>query len=195
MKPRLPRFQKHGLPVRKSPEAQRAKGPSTPSSMRGDPPAQKAGGEARTKACRRGVQRGALSPLPTTRTFTEAPHDHQVDDWACGEVKGLQRRAVPLRTSKGSTSSRRTRGSCLGIKQEGAGGSSSLRCDFVKLLGRLLLPPRGKACGKAFRRKRRHNRPVRSTLIPKQLPLAVRLGARQGSRGKESHRGARIARR
>ena len=102
----------------KSPEAQRAKGPSTPSSMRGDPPAQKAGGEARTKACRRGVQRGALSLLPTTRPFTEAPRDHQVDDWACGVVKGLQRRAVPLRTSKGSTSSRRTRGSCLGIKQE-----------------------------------------------------------------------------
>ena len=60
---------------------------------------------------------------------------------------------MPLRTSKGSTFSRRTRGSCLGFKQEGAGGSSSLSCEFGKLLGRLLLPPRGKACGKAFSKK------------------------------------------
>ena len=89
-----------------------------------------AGGEARTKACRRGVQRGVLSPLPTTRPFTEAPHAHQVDDWACGVVKGLQRRAVPLRTSKGSTFSRRTRGSCPDFEQEVGKVSSALSCEL-----------------------------------------------------------------
>ena len=60
---------------------------------------------------------------------------------------------MPLRTSNGSTFSRRTRGSCLGFKQEDGGVSSSLSCDFVILLGRLLLPPGGKACGKAFSKK------------------------------------------
>jgi hypothetical protein len=101
---------------------------------------------------------------------------------------------VPLRTSKAQHSAVGP-GVVMGFKQEDGGVSSSLSCDFVILLGRLLLPPGGKACGKAFRRKTTSQSTGAKHLDTQATtPLAVRLGARQGS-GKESHRGARIARR
>jgi hypothetical protein len=79
---------KHGLPVQKAPKRNARRDQACPVQC-GDPPAKKRVGKQERRRAGGGVQRGALSLLPTTRPFTEAPRDHQVDDWVCGVVKGL----------------------------------------------------------------------------------------------------------
>jgi hypothetical protein len=102
---------------------------------------------------------------------------------------------VPLRTSKGSTFSRRTRGSCLGFKQEDGGVSSSLSCDFVILLGDCFCHPVAKLVAKLFRRKTTSQSTGAKHLDTQATTPGRKARGTAGVEGKESHRGARIARR